>query len=141
MSRSKRIGTAAETAVLRAAHMRGMPGERIALAGSADRGDLHLYDGRVVIEVKSRKIAATPHQIAAWMQELDKETRRVAACDVGALVVKPPTIGVARVDLWDAWMWPEEFCWLHTDLVPAAMRTPIKMYLGDYLDLVKRVMT
>jgi hypothetical protein len=59
-NRSKNIGTAAETAVVKAARAYGFPGaERRALHGSTDLGDILLCPG-VIVEVKAGKQTLRP---------------------------------------------------------------------------------
>lgn len=72
MSRSKRKGTAFETAL--AGYLTdvvGQPVERRALKGTADDGDLHLPTpgGRIVIEAKNHQRM----ELADWVAQADAE--------------------------------------------------------------------
>ena len=105
MNRSKNIGTAAESAVVRVARASGFPqAERRALAGSADVGDVLLTAG-LVAEVKAGEAAKTASlgQIDQWLAETERE-RRNAGADVALLVVQRRGIGTARAELWDCHM-------------------------------------
>ena len=106
---SKQKGTAAETAVVRYLLEHGVIAARVPLAGAADIGDVHALNGRIVIEVKSRKAHPSPAQIAAWMAETDREAGHVLACEVGVLVVKRPGSGPANAGDWTVHMHAEDF--------------------------------
>lgn len=54
----KRKGTAFESAVVAHIEAHGLPARRVALAGSADQGDIHVWDGDGdlhVLECKNRR--------------------------------------------------------------------------------------
>ena len=126
MSRSKDIGTAAESAVVRVMRASGWPdAERAALHGAQDRGDLTGI-GAVCVEVKGghRAETASDGQVLAWMAELDAECVHKGA-DVGVLVLKRKGVGAANADRWWAVMWladvaPEYDCGI-----------PVRMTLAD----------
>lgn len=81
MNRSKRIGTAAENAVVEYLRDQGFPyAERRALAGSKDRGDIAGIVG-AVIEVKNCKVL----EFSKWLEEAEQE--RVNAGAQLAIVV------------------------------------------------------
>ena len=95
MSRQRRKGTAAESAVVDYLHAHGFPAsERRALAGAKDRGDIAGIPG-VVIEVKS----AARLDIPAWLRETKAEQANDRA-RIGLLVIKPRGIGTTRVGDW-----------------------------------------
>jgi hypothetical protein len=142
----KQRGTAAETAVVRAATAHGIPARRVALAGNKDQGDVHLWDGRVVIEVKSRRGHPSWTEIDGWWHETEAECGRVTNCDIGVLVVKRPGTGVARAGDWFAWILMSDLAWwmVQADDVKVASTvawmTPqqrVMMPLGDLLALLK----
>ena len=82
MGQSKAIGTAAETAVVKAATAYGLHAERRALKGSGDDGDVHitLESGyTLVVEVKSGEQTRNPSwaQLSKWWNEAVLEASRV----------------------------------------------------------------
>ncbi|MFJ2029457.1 hypothetical protein [Streptosporangium sp. NPDC087985] len=101
MARPKDIGTAAETAVVKALRAHGFPhAERRALAGTYDLGDITGCPG-IVWEVKGGEAAksASDGQIASWLVET--ETERVnARADVGVLVVQRRGVGPRNAHRW-----------------------------------------
>ena len=83
MSKSRRLGTLWEVAIVAGLRTRGWPHvERRALAGKNDRGDIAGIPG-VVIEAKNHKTIT----LAAWMDELAAEKANDNA-DVAALWIK-----------------------------------------------------
>lgn len=72
MSKSKQKGTAAETAVVKYLCYRGLPVERRALSGSADKGDI----GGAGMTFEVKNCART--ELAAWVDEA-----RVEAANAG----------------------------------------------------------
>lgn len=102
VNKPKRIGTAAETAVVRYARAHGFPhADRLTLSGRYDRGDVLLCPG-AILEVKAGKAAqaASIGQIRAWLEETERE-RVNAHADTAALVVQRRGLGLSRVHLWD----------------------------------------
>jgi hypothetical protein len=101
MARPKDIGTAAETAVVKALRLHGFPNaERRALAGAYDLGDITGTPG-LVWEVKGGEAAksASDAQIEKWLDET--ETERInAGADIGVLVVQRRGIGPANAHRW-----------------------------------------
>lgn len=100
-NRPKMIGTAAETAVVRAARTRGFPhADRLTLTGNNDRGDVGLCPG-VIIEAKAGEAAkrASDAQIVTWLAET--ETERInAGAAVGILVTARAGIGAPNAHRW-----------------------------------------
>ena len=81
MTRSKDIGTRAESAIVKCAQAHGFPNaERLALRGSLDVGDVRLTSN-VHIEVKAGMQASwpSPHQVRLWRLEAAKEARNAGA--------------------------------------------------------------
>lgn len=102
---SKAKGTACESAVVAAARPLGFPlAERLALAGSADVGDVRLAPW-VHLEVKGGKAAenASDAQIEAWMVETERELANAGAL-AGALVTKRKGVGAANAHRWWAYV-------------------------------------
>lgn len=109
MNKPKAIGTAAESAVVKAARRLGFPhAERVVLHGNLDQGDVRLTPGLtagVVVEVKGGNAArdASDLQILSWLDET--ETERInARADVAFLVTQRRGVGPARAELWWAHM-------------------------------------
>ena len=101
VNKPKRIGTAAESAVVRHARTNGFElAERRALAGGADLGDILLCPG-VIVEVKAGKAAeqASDARIGAWLDETERE-RRNANADIAILVTKRPGVGHTNAGRW-----------------------------------------
>lgn len=104
-NRPKNIGTAAETAVVRAARRHGFPhADRLTLTGSQDRGDVGLCPG-VILEVKGGEAArrASDQLIATWLAETERE-RINAGAHLAFLVTQRPGIGAPNAHRWWAHM-------------------------------------
>lgn len=99
--RPKGIGTAAETAVARAARRHGFPhADRLTTTGALDRGDVGLCPG-VIVEVKGGELArnASDALIESWLHETARE--RVNANAVHAfLVVQRRGVGAPNAHRW-----------------------------------------
>jgi hypothetical protein len=94
MSKSKKKGTLAETAVADYLRQTFPAVERRALQGKFDTGDIAGVPN-CVVEVKNQR----SYKIHEWMKET--ETERVnAAANLGVLVIKPNGVGVSNVDKW-----------------------------------------
>lgn len=106
MNRSKSVGTATESAVVKALRRNGFPhAERRALAGRADVGDVILCPG-VIAEVKGGAAAkqASDGLLQVWWEETVREQVNARA-DVALLVVARRGIGPVNADRW--WVvWP-----------------------------------
>ena len=105
MNRPKAIGTAAETATVRALRRLGFPhAERRALTGTLDQGDITGCPG-VAWEVKGGTAAKTASdgQVAEWLAETERE-RVNAQAEVGVLVLQRAGVGAANADRWWAVM-------------------------------------
>ncbi|TDE20849.1 hypothetical protein E1295_46985 [Nonomuraea mesophila] len=105
MSRSKDIGTRAESAVVAAIRPRGFPhAERRALAGEFDLGDLTGTPG-ICWEVKGGDKAkdAGDGQIGAWLAETERE-RINSGANVGVLVTQRRGVGLGNAHRWWAWL-------------------------------------
>jgi hypothetical protein len=101
VNRSKRKGTAAETAVVEYAKTRGVPfAERRALAGNRDKGDIAGIPG-VVLEVKS----CQAFDLAGWLKEAQIERENDGAA-IGAVIAKKR--GTTDVGQWYALLSAEQ---------------------------------
>lgn len=99
--RSRDIGTAAETAVVRYLVPNGFPhAERRSLKGNLDQGDITGTPG-ICWEVKGGQTAKTASDglIDTWMTETETE-RRNSRSDIGILVVQRAGIGPANAGRW-----------------------------------------
>ena len=127
MTRSKDIGTRAETAVVNLAKEIGFEfATRIALSGANDRGDVMLTrHPSTIIEVKAGKAAqsASLNQIKKWLKETERE-RRNASATHAFLVVQRQGFGVGRVENWELWTNDNDhygYLQARHGLIPAAM--------------------
>lgn len=144
MNRSKNIGTAAETAVVRYLRTWWPSAERRALAGSHDLGDI-LTPG-ICWEIKAGRAAETAGdgQVETWLAETETE-RRNSRADVGVLVLKRAGFGAERVGHWWAVLPAFEVTHLGwnadgTDAYhrAAGLRAPVRMHLGTAVELLVR---
>lgn len=139
MSKSKALGTAAESAVVRAARRLGFPhAERVVLHGRDDQGDVRLTPGLtagVVVEVKGGQAAKTASdaQIAAWLVET--ETERVnAGAEVGFLVTHRAGVGYDNAHRWWAHLTAGQFvALLGVEESPSDPGAVLRMTLADVL--------
>lgn len=136
--RPRQIGTYAETAVTRAAQVRGFPyADRIALHGARDVGDVALCPG-VIVEVKGGDAArrATDLDVLNWLAQTAVE-RDNANAAVAFLVVQRPHVGGPNAHRWWAWWrlsWVAELSYWQR-FGPADV--PVRMTLGDALDILR----
>lgn len=132
MNRPKKIGTAAESEVVKALHRAGIAAHRNALAGHLDEGDVHALGGRLVIEVKggAQTKRVSWRQLSEWMAEAEREASRVPACDIAALVVR--RWGSGRAEDWHAWLTLADLLRLSAE----GSTTPVCLRLGDLLALI-----
>lgn len=104
VNKPKQKGTAGESAVVSFLRTQGFPhAERLALQGSADRGDITGIPG-IVIEVK----ACQEYAFNAWLREARVE-RDNAGADFGLVVAKPRMVGTTRTGQWYALMYAFDF--------------------------------
>lgn len=139
MSRSKDIGTRAETAVVRYLQANGFEhAERRALTGARDLGDVTGTPG-IVWEVKARKALISDREIAEWMDET--ETERVNAdAEIGVLVVRRAGVGEGNAGRWWAYLSAGTLARLATEggFVPyGQLGFPVRMLLGDAVRLLR----
>lgn len=94
MSKAKRKGTLAESAVVDYLRRTFSMAERRALQGSKDRGDVSGIP-KVVIEIKNH----ASYKLPEWMRETKVEKENDNA-ELGILIIKPNGIGVSNVQDW-----------------------------------------
>ena len=144
---SKQKGTAAESAVRDLALVHGIPAERCAPHGNQDVGDLWLWSGLVVVEVKAYKDHPSWGDVDKWWQELKAEVERVDCCHLGALVIKRPGSGLGNAMDWFAWVTLADLAWWLVrgrDVTLASkvgMKLPqqrVMMPLGDLFVLLRK---
>lgn len=131
MARPKDIGTAAETAVVRAIRKLGFPdAERRALAGALDLGDITGTPG-VAWEVKGGQQTrnVSDQQLIAWMAETETE-RLNARADRGVLVLQRHGVGPANAHLW--WAFLDTADW-----IAGASIMPMRLWLEDACALLR----
>lgn len=137
MSKAKRIGTAAETAVVKYMIDCGYTDtKRVVLHGNRDEGDIHINCNdkgipNIIIEVKSRKDECTYKEVEGFMKELEMECKNTWGDVIvdndrlpfqkAYLIIKRP--GKGKVEDW--WL-----CWKVHPLnqIPVTVRCR----LGDY---------
>ena len=121
--------------MVKAAHAAGVPARRVALAGAADLGDVHLYDGRVVVEVKGGRQCERPswQQLTAWWAQAEEEAARVPAADMAVLVVR--RFGSGDAADWHAYVRVDELLWLTHRIVVEAPWV-VSLPLGRLLRLL-----
>lgn len=139
-NRSKKIGTAAESAVVTYLRGNGFHGaERRALAGAFDLGDVTGL-GPICVEVKAGAAAATASdgQVIDWLVETEVE-RQNSNSDYGLLVMRRSGYGPARVGMW----WAVLPAWQFLSLAgiprcpPVLDPAPIRLHLRDAVALLR----
>lgn len=121
-NRSKQVGTKAESAVVRAAQLRGFSGaERRALRGRHDVGDILLCPG-VVIEVKGGDMArrASDALVAKWLVETERERVNAGAAHA-FLVVQRAGVGPRNAHQWHAYWTADAWARLLGHEAPVAL--------------------
>jgi len=140
VNKSKNIGTAAESAVVKVCKRMGFPdAHRNSLHGSVDVGDIWVHP-HVVIEVKGGEAAKTASdgQLDAWMRETRTE-REAHDADIGILVVARKGVGPANADRWHAYMTLEELTLLSSvtaSISVGVADTRMRLSLSDALTLL-----
>ena len=117
MSKSKQIGTAAESAVVKVLQAGGFGGaERRALHGNSDLGDVLVCPG-LIFEVKGGKAAegCTQSLLDGWLAETEAEKKNAGA-ELAFLVTKRKGYGHARAQHWWAWTNVYELGYLAAEL-------------------------
>lgn len=139
MNRPRAIGTYAETAVTRAARLRGFPyADRYALHGARDTGDVGLCPG-VIVEVKGGDAAkhASDLDVQNWLDETARE-RDNANAAVAFLVVQRPHVGAPNAARWWAYWrlgWISDLSYIQA--FGYARHVVVRTTLGDALDMLR----
>lgn len=130
-NRPRNIGTAAETAVVKALRANGFgTAERRSLKGNLDQGDVAGTPG-ICWEVKGGNAARdmTPSLLAAWLAQTEVE-RFNAGAVIGVLVIARRGIGTANADRWWAVITTDTLQGLWVAVNPSVTITPgLPMYL------------
>ena len=141
MSKSKSIGTRAETAVrnyLLSVGYNPLEAHRNVLKGKDDEGDVWLREasGLIVFEVKGGKAAkdASFQQIGKWYDEAEKE-RDNADGRFGFLVTQRAGVGYPRAGDWWAYARLQDLIYLRTNLV-CVDGTLVRTTLAELVKLI-----
>jgi hypothetical protein len=141
MSKSKAIGTRAETAVrnyLLSVGYSPLDAHRNVLKGSDDEGDVWLREerGLIVFEIKGGKSAkdASYGQIAKWYEEAETEKKN-ANGRLGFLVTQRAGIGYPRAGDWWAYATLGDLIYLRTNL-ELTNKTLVRLTLSDLVKLI-----
>lgn len=122
VNKPKNKGTAGESAVVAYLRTAGFPhAERLALQGSADRGDITGIPG-IVIEVK----AVQEYSFNSWLKEARAE-RDNAGADFGIVVAKPRLVGTTRTGQWYGLMYAYDYLAL-IDAAAKATQSEIRFW-------------
>jgi sugar lactone lactonase YvrE len=141
LSKSKDIGTRAETAVrnyLLSVGYNPLNAHRNVLKGTADEGDVWLREsyGLIVFEVKGGKAAkeASYGQVEKWMQEAETE-RANANAKFGFLVTQRAGVGYPRAGEWWAYAKVQDIIYLrtHLDVIDESI---VRLRLSDLVKLI-----
>ena len=114
VNKSKNVGTAAESAIVKAFIRGGWPeAKRYAQRGSQDVGDIDIHAG-ITLEVKAGAAAKTAAesssdlQVKRWLEETNNERRRKGA-DFGILIMVRRGVPLKRAEDWWAVMQAGEY--------------------------------
>lgn len=141
MSKSKDIGTRAETAVknyLLSVGYSPLDAHRQVLKGSLDEGDVWLREtyGLIVFEVKGGKAAkeASHGQVEKWMQEAETEKTNASA-KFGFLVTQRAGVGYPRAGEWWAYARVQDIIYLrtHLDVIDESI---VRLKFSDLVKLI-----
>ena len=141
MSKSKDIGTRAETAVrnyLLSIGYDPMTAHRNVLKGSADEGDVWLREsyGLIVFEIKGGKSAkdASYEQIKKWYEEAEVEKKN-ASGKFGFLVTQRAGVGYPRAGEWWAYAKLSDLIYLRT-YMDTNSDTLVRLTLRELVSLI-----
>ena len=141
MSKSKDIGTRAETAVrnyLLSVGYDPMTAHRNVLKGSADEGDVWLREsyGLIVFEIKGGKSAkdAGHEQIRKWYEEAEIEKAN-ADGKFGFLVTQRAGVGYPRAGEWWAYAKLSDLIYLRTN-IETHSDTLVRLTLRELVSLI-----
>ena len=137
-NKPKAIGTADESAVVRALHRLGFPqAERRALRGHKDAGDILVCPG-IIAESKGGAAGrkASDGQILAWLAETEDE-RVNAGAAIGFLITPRNGVGPANAQHWWVHVWLSTLLELH-DHVDPWHDPPVRLRLNDWAFILRR---
>lgn len=141
MSKSKDIGTRAETAVrnyLLSVGYDPMTAHRNVLKGSADEGDVWLREsyGLIVFEIKGGKSAkdASYEQVRKWYEEAEVEKAN-ADGKFGFLVTQRAGVGYPRAGEWWAYAKLSDLIQLRTN-IDTNSDTLVRLTLKELVSLI-----
>jgi hypothetical protein len=141
LSKSKDIGTRAETAVrnyLLSVGYDPMTAHRNVLKGSADEGDVWLREsyGLIVFEIKGGKSAkdASHEQIRKWYEEAEIEKAN-ADGKFGFLVTQRAGVGYPRAGEWWAYAKLSDLIYLRTN-IGTNSDTLVRLTLKELVSLI-----
>lgn len=139
-NKSKNLGTAAESAVVKVFKDAGFRAKRLTLHGSKDVGDIDIGLDDVVIEVKGGAAAerASDGQVDAWLGETAKEVANAGA-SFGVLVVKRKGIGPANAGRWWAILTDEWHDLLTGNPFPVNRGYVVRLHLDTVVALLDNV--
>lgn len=140
VNRPKRIGTAAETAVVKVLREYFPEADRRAMRGRFDPGDV-INTGVFVFEVKGGEAAKNNSgnrevqeaKLIRWMAQTEVERQNVGG-RFGVLVTQRAGYGEANAGKWWAWVRADQ----HAEILNSHYvgSVPIRMELGHFLQLI-----
>lgn len=135
-NRPKEIGTWGETAALKQIRPYFPAAERLSLKGAADEGDIG-HCGDFIFEVKAGKQTKQVGDVllAKWMTEAIEEAGR-RSVGFGALIVQRHGFGAPRARRWWVYVTGGDLAEIMGGAWMPARFTPVRMELGDFLDLL-----
>jgi homogentisate 1,2-dioxygenase len=136
---SRRKGAEAERAAVRCAVAHGVAAQRVirtATSREPDHGDIHLQDGRIVVQVKSGAAAktATPTTIHRWLVEANMQAQHVTQADAAILLRQVHGTGLTTIGLWQVHISADDLWWPR----PAPDYT-LALDYTSYLNFLKQV--
>lgn len=139
VNKSKSIGTAGETAVVKAVKPYFPQAERLALAGDQDQGDIG-HCGEFIFEVKAGHTAenAGDGLLSKWTLETAAEVQNRGVL-YGILVLKRKGVGAANAHKWWAYVDVEDLAhWTGGEYIPNRFlgTLSVRLELGQLLDLL-----
>jgi len=136
VNRPKRIGTAAESAVLKQIKPYFPDADRIVLSGAADRGDIGRC-GAFIFEVKGGKQTAQigDGKLAKWMEEAEREAKN-AGVEYGILVAQRAGFGLPNARRWWVYVRMQDLAVIMNGFYLPGRFATVRLELGDFLDLL-----
>lgn len=141
VNKSKNIGTAGESAVVKVLRPYFPHAERLILAGAQDQGDIG-HCGQFIFEVKAGKTAeqAGDGLLAKWtnetLAEVYNRNRVDSRVDTGILVLKRAGVGAANAHRWWAYISIADLAQLTRGEYIPAHTVMTRLELGQLLDML-----